>query len=116
MTERNKVLRDKIRTIETLATNCLHTQPEEDDSCEVHLALALAKIAETSADYLGASIVDAYDIVWDTDGNDPKALGLPESVRLSVAPCDVANLGEQIADMLSDRSGWRVKSCKYRMM
>ena len=116
MTERNKFLRDKIRSIETLAMNCLRTQPEEDEACEVHLAMSLAKIAEMSEEFHGKTLVDVYDIVWDTDDEDPNDLGLPKSMRLMVDLVEGNDIAEDIANMLSDRSGWCVKSLKYRMV
>ncbi len=116
MTEKNKMLREKLKTIEVLANNCLHMQPDDDNQCEVHLKLSLAKIAEMSADYLGMTCVEAYDIVWDTDDQNVKDFGLPKSMMLSVAQCDIGRLGEEIADMISDRSGWCVKSCKYKVL
>lgn len=116
MTEKNKELRDKLMAIETLIVNSLRVQPHEDDECEVHLKLTMAKVAELSAEYLGMNCVEAYDIDWDTDGKDPKSLGLPPSMRMCVAQCDIPNLSEEIADMLSDRSGWCVNSCRYRVL
>lgn len=44
MTEKNKELREKVRAVELIATNCLHTQPDGDSSCEEHLKNALENI------------------------------------------------------------------------
>jgi len=114
MTEKNKMLREKLKTIEVLANNCLHMQPDDDNQCEVHLKLSLAKIAEMSADYLGMTCVEASDIVWDTDDKDPDELGLPKSMRLMVDLVEGGDIAEDIANILSDRSGWCVKSLNYR--
>lgn len=44
MTEKNKELREKVRAVELIATNCLHTQPDGDSSCEEHLRTAIENI------------------------------------------------------------------------
>jgi len=116
MTEKNIELREKVRAIESLAASCLRNQPDDDYECEAHLSVSLSKIAEKCADFLGKSCVEAYDIVWETDGADPKDLGLPSSMRIMVGQSDEIDIGGEIADMLSDRSGWLVESCKYRIM
>jgi len=116
MTERNRALRDRLREIELFATNSLHMQPDDDNKCEVHLTLSLAKIAEMSHDYLGMNCVEAYDIEWDTDDEDPGELGLPKSMMLCVAQCDPTDIDDEIANVLSDRSGWCVKSFKFKVL
>lgn len=44
MTEKNKELRDKVKAVELIAANCLHTQPDGDSSCETHLKNAIENI------------------------------------------------------------------------
>ena len=114
MTKENIDLREKIRAIESLAASCLRNQPDDDAECEAHLSVSLAKIADACAEFFGKYCVEAYDIVWDTDGRDPDELGLPSSMKLVVGQSDAVDIGEEIADMLSDRSGWCVESLKYR--
>ena len=116
MTEINRAIRDKLQTIETLIVNSLRLQPPDDDECEVQLKLTMAKIAEMSSDYLGMNCVEAYDIEWDTDDEDPVKLGLPKSMMLCVAQCDPTDIDDEIANVLSDRSGWCVKSFKFKVL
>lgn len=114
MTEENKRLREKVKGIEALCATCLQTQPDEDGKCEIHLKQVLAKIADYTREFQGLAEVEAYDIVWDTDDKDPKELGLPKSMRLMVDLAECGDIAEDIANILSDRSGWCVKSLNYR--
>ena len=114
MTEENKSLREKVKGIDALCATCLHTQPDEDEKCEFYLRQVLAKIADCTREFHGLSEVEAYDIVWDTDDKDPDELGLPKSIRLMVDLVEGGDIADDIANILSDRSGWCVKSLKYR--
>lgn len=114
MTEENKRLREKVKGIEALCSTCLQTQPDEDGKCEIHLKQVLAKIADYTREFHGLAEVEAYDIVWDTDDKDPKELGLPKSMRLMVDLVEGGDIADDIANILSDRSGWCVKSLNYR--
>lgn len=53
-------------------------------------------------------IVKAFDIVWDTDG---EQVDLPTIVSLEVS--DDTDLEIEIADILSDKYGWCVRSVDY---
>lgn len=110
MTERNAMMRDVVRKIESCAASCLASQPPDDDSCERHLVRSLAKIAEMAKDYLGLVEVEACNIEWDTDGEEAD---LPESYRLFMQADEVEG---GIADALSDRFGWLVKSLDWRLL
>lgn len=114
MTEENKRLREKVKGIEALCATCLQTQPDEDGKCEFYLKQVLAKIANYTSEFCGKAEVEAYDIVWDTDDKDPDELGLPKSIRLMVDLVEGGDIAEDIANILSDRSGWSVKSLNYR--
>jgi len=114
MTVENKMMREKVKFIEALCATCLQTQPDEDGKCEIHLKQALAKIADYTREFNGLAYVEAYDIVWDTDDKDPDELGLPKSMRLMVDLVEGGDIAEDIANILSDRSGWCVKSLNYR--
>lgn len=109
MTERNNKLRETVRKIEGTASACLYNQPHDDHDCERHLERHLAKIAEMSGDFRGLVEVQAYDIEWDTDG---KKVKLPKSVRIMMDSSE--DIDETIADKLSDKYGWCVKSCNWR--
>ena len=111
MTERNRELRDKVAQIENEALVCLHNQPLDDDDCERHLQKALAKIANLAGDFRGLVEVEAYDIDWDTDGED---VDLPDSVKIMMDNYD--DIENDIADRLSDRFGWCVNSYNWRIV
>ena len=111
MTCTNKMLRCKLQEIEAIAVKCLHNQPADDDENEVHLMKALSRIAAMSEDFMGLVEVQAYDIDWDTDGEKAK---LPKSMRLMVDPSE--DIDETIADRLSDKKGWCVNACSWRMV
>ena len=111
MTEKNEKMRACVRLVEITAVNCLHSQPHDDDECEHHLLKHLARIAEYVGDYRGLAEVEAYDIDWDRDG---KKVKLRKSVKLMMDPSE--DISETIADRLSDRTGWCVKSCSWRML
>lgn len=113
MTDENWKLRDKISKIENMALTCLHGQPFDDAACEEHLKLALAKMADECAEFLGMRCVEAYDIEWDFDGEDAIPEGLPEKSRFVMRP---ESIESDIADRISDRFGWCVKSCKWRIV
>jgi hypothetical protein len=110
MTEKNANMRDVVKNVEGCAMVCLASQPSEDDACERHLVRALAKIAETTKEYLGLVEVEAYNIRWETDG---EKVDLPESYRLFMQSDEVE---DGVADALSDRFGWLVKSLEWRML
>lgn len=114
MTDENKRLREKVRDIEALCATCLHTQPDDDGRCEVHLKQTLAKIGGLTREFNGIAEVEAYEIVWDTGDKDPDELGLPKSMRLMVDLVEGGDIAKDIANILSDRSGWFVKSLNYR--
>lgn len=114
MTEENQRLRDKVKHVESVCATCLHSQPDDDGKCEIHLKQALAKIADMTREFYALEDVEAYDIEWDTDGIDPDELGLPKKMRLVVDLSEGEDVGEYIANILSDRSGWCVKSLRYR--
>ena len=54
-------------------------------------------------------IVRLYDILWDTDGEDPTELGLP-SEHIAVVDDDWSPV-DDAADLLSDQFGFCVKGC-----
>lgn len=114
MTKRNAELRDRLMKIESSIVSALSSQPNDDDKCEIHLEQVLAKIADCTREFHGHAEVEAYDIVWDTDDNDPDELGLPKSMRIMVDLVDGGDIADDIANILSDRSGWCVKSLNYR--
>lgn len=109
MTEKNVTMRDIVRKVESKAMMCLASQPSDNDGCERHLTRTLVQIADMTKSYLGLLEVEAYDIEWDTDGN---KVDLPGSYRLFVQSDEIENL----ADMLSDRFGWLVKSLNWRRL
>lgn len=52
----------------------------------------------------------ASGIQWDTDGEDPKTLGLPEEMDVEV-PADVVDMGDEvveeyISDFITDETGF----------
>lgn len=49
----------------------------------------------------------AINIKWDTDGQDPEELGLPSEMQL---PQNISK--DDVADWLSDQTGWLVKRCQ----
>lgn len=110
MTDKNSKMRDVVKKVESCAMVCLASQPSEDDACERHLVRALAKMAEMTKGYLGLVEVEAFNIKWETDG---KKVDLPESYRLFMQADEVE---DGIADALSDRFGWLVKSLGWRIL
>ena len=110
MTEKNSKMRDVVKKVESCAMVCLASQPSDDDSCERHLVRALAKMAEMTKGYLGLVEVEAFNIRWETDG---KKVDLPDSFRLFMQADDIE---DGIADALSDRFGWLVKSLDWRRL
>jgi hypothetical protein len=110
MTEKNRKLREEIKEIERLATGCLNGQPHDDDECERHLKKVLTKIANKVCQYQGLAEIEAYNIKWDTDGED---VCLPDTVRVFMNPEDV---GDRIVDFLSDDYGWLVNSLEWRIV
>ena len=50
--------------------------------------------------------IRAYDIDWDTDGEDPNALDLPREVVIDLDAEGIEDPDQQVADWLSDRYGW----------
>ena len=110
MTEKNSKMREIVKKVESCAMACLASQPSDDDACERHLTRALAKMAEMTTGYLGLVEVEAFNIKWKTYG---KKVELPESYRLFMRADEVK---EGIADALSDRFGWLVKSLDWRRL
>lgn len=110
MTEKNSKMRDVVKKVESCAMVCLASQPSDDDACERHLVRALAKMAEMTKEYLGLVEVEAFNIKWETDG---KKVDLPGSFRLFMQADDI---DDGIADALSDRFGWLVKSLDWRRL
>jgi len=110
MTEKNSKIRDVVKKVESCAMVCLASQPSDDDACERHLVRALAKMAEMTKGYLGLVEVEAFNIRWETDG---KKVDLPDSFRLFMQADDIE---DGIADALSDRFGWLVKSLDWRRL
>lgn len=110
MNEKNDNMRDVVKKVESCAMACLASQPSDDDACERHLVRALAKMAEMTKGYLGLVEVEAFNIKWETDGEN---VDLPESYRLFMQADEVE---DGIADALSDRFGWLVESLEWRML
>jgi len=111
MNKENQDLRAKIQSVESLATQYLHSQPNDDEACGRHLLKALAKMADIVTDYRGMVEVEVYDIEWDTDGEE---VDLPKTVRLMLDTIEDAD--NVIADKLSDKYEWCVKRCNFRMI
>ena len=57
--------------------------------------------------------IRVYDIQWDTDGQDPADLNLPNDLTLSTAAEGIENPAEDLSDWLSDKYGWCVSACSY---
>lgn len=110
MNEKNDNMRDVVKKVESCTMACLASQPSDDDACERHLVRALAKMAEMTKGYLGLVEVEAFNIKWETDGEN---VDLPESYRLFMQADEVE---DGIADALSDRFGWLVESLEWRML
>ena len=110
MTDKNIALRNKVKDIGIAAVQCLNSQPQDDMECERHLQKCLTKIADIAGDFRGLVEVEAYDIEWDTDGED---VDLPKSVKLMMDPSE--EIGLNIGDKLSDRFGWCILGCSWRM-
>ncbi len=56
-------------------------------------------------------VVRLFDIQWDTDGQDPDELGLPNE-QIAVVDDDWTP-EDDAADWLSDRYGFCVKACSF---
>lgn len=56
-----------------------------------------------------------FNIQWDTDGGDPKELGLPDE-HIAIVHDDDWNPEEDAADLLSDRYGFCVKGCSFAVL
>ena len=110
MTEQNSKMRDVVKKVESCAMVCLASQPSDDDACERHLMRALVKMAEMTKGYIGLVEVEAFNIRWETDG---KKVDLPGSYRLFMKADEIE---DGIADALSDRFGWLVKSLDWRRL
>lgn len=108
MTEKNKELRSIVVKVENLCVSCLRHQPTEDADCEMELVKALSKIADMVGRFAGMSVIEAYDITWETDG---ESVDLPTSAKMIV---DGAPEPDGIVDKLSDEFGWLVKGFKWR--
>ena len=52
------------------------------------------------------TVYRVHGIKWDTDGESPSELGLPETVDVEAFSED------EVADALSDHYGWRVESMR----
>ena len=63
-------------------------------------------------DELCAQSVCFYDIEWDDDDGDAN---MPSSLTLPVSPDDIGDLNERGADIISDATGWCVKSFNHRI-
>jgi hypothetical protein len=59
-------------------------------------------------------VVRLYDIQWDTDGEDPTELGLPTE-HIAVVDDDWTPV-DDAADLLSDRYGFCVKGCAFKVL
>lgn len=62
--------------------------------------------------------VHAYDIDWDTDGDDPEELGLPGKATVQVDASlvdDPDELEERVADLLADEYGYAVDNFTYEV-
>ena len=57
--------------------------------------------------------IQISDIKWDTDGEDPKALGLPLELVIDAAAEGITDPADQVADWLSDRYGWCVETFSH---
>ena len=62
--------------------------------------------------------LEITEIEWDTDGDDPKELGLPEKIMIEDPPQDMlddasgAENNDSITDWLSDHFGYCVFGCR----
>lgn len=61
-------------------------------------------------------IYDITEIKWDTDGQNPKELNLPNKVRIEIDDTDQPNqpIEDKIADYLSHKYGWCVLNYRYK--
>jgi hypothetical protein len=59
-------------------------------------------------------IVRLYDILWDTDGEDPTELGLP-SDHIAVVDDDW-NPVDDAADLLADQFGFCTHGCAFKVL
>ena len=111
MTEKNNELRGILKNVECIANQCLHSQPNDDDACEIHLMRALSNIASAVSGYRKMAEIEAYEIEYDTDGKD---VDLPKSMRFMVNLLDIDE--DEIADLISDKTGWLVKTFQWRVL
>lgn len=110
MTNVNKELRRIVSDVEALSVQSLHGQPMDDNACQRHLLKTLAKIAELTCNYLGLVEVEAYNISWETDGED---VDLPKSAKVVMHREDVEDF---LADRLSEEYGWLVSGLEWRIL
>lgn len=110
MTAANKELRRIVSDVETLAVQSLHGQPMDDNACQRHLLKTLAKIAEMAYEYLGLVEVEAYNISWETNGED---VGLPESAKVVMYREDVRDF---LVDRLAEEYGRPVSGLEWRIL
>jgi hypothetical protein len=59
-------------------------------------------------------IVRLFDILWDTDGEDPDELGLPKE-KIAVVDDDWTP-EDDAADLLADQFGFCVKGCSFTVL
>ena len=59
-------------------------------------------------------VVRLFNIQWDTDGEDPKELGLP-SEQIVVAEDDF-DPENDAADLLSDQFGFCIEGCSFKVL
>ena len=60
--------------------------------------------------------VKVFDIEWDCDGDDPEECGLPKEIELEVEHNPDVELGDEIADKLSDETGFCHNGFRYEMV
>lgn len=65
MTRRNKILRNCIKRVETICTNALQSQVDDDAKCELILKRALRDITQTASDGTSAYFYDKNKITTD---------------------------------------------------
>lgn len=111
MTEKNNELRGILKNVECIVYKCLHSQPNDDDACEIHLMRALSNIARAVSGYGKMVEIEAYEIEYDTDG---EGVDLPKSMRFMIDSLDIDE--DEMADLISDKTGWLVKTFKWRML
>lgn len=58
MTKRNEILRNCIKRVESICTNALQSQVEDNDKCELILKRAVSDITQTATDGMVAYFND----------------------------------------------------------